>query len=178
MRHLVAVAFAAMFFLASVGAVAAREPAVRLTYLRTAGGMSLEVVAGSTRAAAWQVEVRGVARSATHRLVIAMAPTDTGWSGTARIQNLANGGTWVTTTTMDLSTVGQKPLNAQAIHDTRLGITVSTLSITPPTNGNPAMIVRFSRTRPGVRVQVTGAIRLATQAFALGPWVRTDAIVR
>lgn len=178
MRHLVAVALAAAFLVASVGAVAAREPAVRLTYTRTAGGMSLAVVAGSRRTGAWQVEVRGVARSATHRLVIAMAPTDTGWSGSARIQNLTTGGRWVTATTMDLSTVGENAICAQAIHDSRLGITVSTLSIIPPTNGNLSMIVRFWRTRPGVRMQLTGAIRVATEAFLLGPWVKTTAMVR
>ena len=54
----------------------------------------------------------------------------------------------------------------------------STLSITPPTNGNRSLIVGFELTRAGVRMQLTGAIRLASEAFVLGPWVKTAAMVR
>jgi hypothetical protein len=177
MRQLVALAFAATVLFASVGGVAARQPSVRLTYARTSGEMSLAVVAGSGRTGAWRVEVRGVAGNATHRLVIAMTPTDTGWSGSATIQNLASG-RWASAATMDLSTVGARPISAQAIHDAHLGITVSTLSIVPPTNGNLSMIVRLSLTQPGVRLQLTGAIRLAKEPFVLGPWIKTGSVVR
>lgn len=178
MRQLAAMFLAVASLLALVGGAAAREPAVRLTYTPAARGMSLAIVAGSKRAGAWQVEIRGVAANAHHRLVIEVAPTDTGWSGTARIQDLARRGGWMSSATMDLSTEGGTPICAQAIHDSRLGITVSTLSISPPTNGNLALIVRVTRTKPGTRLQLTAAIRMATDAFSLGPWIRTGTLIR
>lgn len=154
--------------------VVAAPQGATLAYARTTDSLTLTVAGRSPRTGSWQVEARGLGRTAGHRVIVVLVASDVSWTGVAATQDLRRG-RWITTGQIDLEDLGPGT-PAQTLAAPWLGLVLDTDAITPPVDGSRTMTVRFAVTSK-VRVRVSGAVRLAVEPFVLGRLVPTRTAV-
>ncbi len=82
-------------------------------------------------------------------------------------------GSWTTTGVISIP-CSYRPAGAVvALCDRTIGLMVSTAALGLPANGNGRLRLRVSFDRANTHVTIRGSVRIASQAFVLGPWLAT-----
>jgi hypothetical protein len=148
---------------------AADASAARLSY-RVEGALLTASVTGPIRTGAWRL--RFVAPSGDRRTDFVLKTGDIAWSGVIRVAR-RTAGEWQTTRVIriDRALAGR-----QRVQGCTAGICWDTALLRLPRDGDGLFRAKVWLVRSG-GYRVAGAVRLAREAFILGPWISSGSVL-